>query len=723
MSNYLNTSNKSNNLNVSNKSKKSYISNISKNSKNSDKSNNSHKASKEISEKKSHFSKKIGSLASASSKPLNIDASQEDKSPVESNSNLFACLSESREKDDNNYNKIKPVFPKSEEMIKKRQSGVGGESEIDLYSARIKKLKRLGKTIIESKASNLLLIFLTLWSLFADDIKLLTTTRQADVAFSSITIIIQFIFASEIIISCLCIDNYINGFFFWLDIISVFSMIVEIHWFYELLIEVISSEGAATTSSSQTARVGAKAIRILRVVRLMRIVRFAKIYKISENFSNVKQKQENMMKDMIHNKFDNIIKEMNFTKTDDSLNDKLMVGKKLADSTMRRVITLVLSMIMGIIIFDPNFYYSKISSIEFGIKMFNDFPSTNDLGLQLTIEQYIYSHLNSSNPILYLTIVDITYGDPNMSDFLRDDEKIQVYDDCSGFEPAINLTQPSDMLFINRDYNITTRCFGVFDNRIECRLTAILNISKTILVCLILFLGAFCFSKDTKSLVLEPLDSMVKKIKRISKNPAKAKQENEIEEYFTLLKDIERRNNSGCCSGDTGEKKNIETIILDKTIVKIGSLLAMGYGEAGSDIIEKNLRNNNGEINPMSPGENIVGVYAYFNFMYNSDVLDTLQHTYSIVMNEVLQIISEICIEKGVYNTKNVGDGVLVVWKLDEKFFAVDEKGNLTLDNCDEVNQVIDCAVIFIIQLIMRVQTSKSISVVSSILTSSSVTL
>jgi hypothetical protein len=216
---------------------------------------------------------------------------------------------------------------------------------------------------------------------------------------------------------------------------------------------------------------------------------------------------------------------------------------------------------------------------------------------------------------------------------------------------------------------------------------------------------------------------MVKKIKRISKNPAKAKQENEIEEYFTLLKDIERRNNSGCCSGDTGEKKNIETIILDKTIVKIGSLLAMGYGEAGSDIIEKNLRNNNGEINPMSPGENIVGVYAYFNFMYNSDVLDTLQHTYSIVMNEVLQIISEICIEKGVYNTKNVGDGVLVVWKLDEKFFAVDEKGNLTLDNCDEVNQVIDCAVIFIIQLIMRVQTSKSISVVSSILTSSSVTL
>ena len=40
-------------------------------------------------------------------------------------------------------------------------------------------------------------------------------------------------------------------------------------------------------------------------------------------------------------------------------------------------------------------------------------------------------------------------------------------------------------------------------------------------------------------------------------------------------------------------EKNYETSILESTIVKIGALLALGFGEAGSEIVAKNLKNSN----------------------------------------------------------------------------------------------------------------------------------
>jgi hypothetical protein len=45
----------------------------------------------------------------------------------------------------------------------------------------------------------------------------------------------------------------------------------------------------------------------------------------------------------------------------------------------------------------------------------------------------------------------------------------------------------------------------------------------------------------------------------------------------------------------------METVILEQTIIKIGALLALGFGEAGSKIIHENM-SGNGDINPMLPG-------------------------------------------------------------------------------------------------------------------------
>lgn len=49
------------------------------------------------------------------------------------------------------------------------------------------------------------------------------------------------------------------------------------------------------------------------------------------------------------------------------------------------------------------------------------------------------------------------------------------------------------------------------------------------------------------------------------------------------------------------EEAQFETTVLEKAIVKIGHLLALGFGEAGSKIIASNM-NAGGDLNPMMPG-------------------------------------------------------------------------------------------------------------------------
>ena len=111
-------------------------------------------------------------------------------------------------------------------------------------------------------------------------------------------------------------------------------------------------------------------------------------------------------------------------------------------------------------------------------------------------------------------------------------------------------------------------------------LDAYLDIGRTMLVCIILGIGALYFSKDTSDLVLDPLESMLKKIKSIANNPLEAAQ---MEENLALFDEEIKRE----AISDKKKKKlkgktfKSETKILESTIIKIGALLAIGFGEAG----------------------------------------------------------------------------------------------------------------------------------------------
>lgn len=164
------------------------------------------------------------------------------------------------------------------------------------------------------------------------------------------------------------------GFYFWLDIVSLFSLILDINWIYSAIMNsTVTTVNSGKLKTNITKVSGA--LKVFRILRLTRVVRIMKLQKLKENIDEVMEKK-------------NMLKTMDSTKV-----NEMKISKKLNDLILRRVIILVLSMILGIIVFNPSVYYSTTNSTEFGMKMFKNFENLSFEQISITFDVYINEHV------------------------------------------------------------------------------------------------------------------------------------------------------------------------------------------------------------------------------------------------------------------------------------------------------------------------------------------
>jgi len=190
---------------------------------------------------------------------------------------------------------------------------------------------------------------------------------------------------------------------------------------------------------------------------------------------------------------------------------------------------------------------------------------------------------------------------------------------------------------------------------------AIINISRTTFICLVLSFAAIYFNKDAQTLVLDPLERMIEKVKLMAQNPlAVATDEVENAGIYTFA------NKDNTVSKE--EMQNYETAVLERAIVKIGHLLALGLGEAGGLIIAQNI-SSGGDLDPMIPG---IKTYAIFGFCIIDDFVETteaLETDIFAYVNKIAEVVHS-CVDKyGGSPNKNIGEAFVCVWK----FFEPDE--------------------------------------------------
>ena len=78
--------------------------------------------------------------------------------------------------------------------------------------------------------TTIVMTLITLYALFGDDLRVLITDSSGDSIFWVLNIICMVLFFLEIVLSSIAKPEYFNSFFFYLDLISTLSLILDIGW-------------------------------------------------------------------------------------------------------------------------------------------------------------------------------------------------------------------------------------------------------------------------------------------------------------------------------------------------------------------------------------------------------------------------------------------------------------------------------------------------------------
>lgn len=118
----------------------------------------------------------------------------------------------------------------------------------------------------------------------------------------------------------------------------------------------------------------------------------------------------------------------------------------------------------------------------------------------------------------------------------------------------------------------------------------------------------------------------------------------------------------------------METVILEKTIIKIGTLLALGFGEAGAHIIGHNMKGSDtAGVNAMIPGNRVSCVIGIIQIMDFTILTEVLQGGVMTFVNQIAEIVHGIVDEFHGAGNRNNGDAFLLIWRKEE---GVDENLN-----------------------------------------------
>lgn len=122
---------------------------------------------------------------------------------------------------------------------------------------------------------------ITIYILFADDVRQLTDKSNDD-GFYGTSFACILIFFLEIIILSIVRPGYVCSFFFWMDLISTLTTLMDIPWVINGMgLSVLSGQSniSSLNKAGRASRVSSRATKIIRIIRLVRIVRISKLYK------------------------------------------------------------------------------------------------------------------------------------------------------------------------------------------------------------------------------------------------------------------------------------------------------------------------------------------------------------------------------------------------------------------------------------------------------------
>lgn len=207
----------------------------------------------------------------------------------------------------------------------------------------------------------------------------------------------------------------------------------------------------------------------------------------------------------------------------------------------------------------------------------------------------------------------------------------------------------------------------LYSNKVSTRISAAINIARTIFALICLFSMAVVLESDVRKMVLEPLEVMIDVVETVAKDPVDAKSiENMQTKIRHSIKKLRNKHNKDTVPNtDDLEGAQYEIKVIQLAIIKISALLAIGFGEAGGEILRENLGTHQ-ELNPMLPGKRKDAIFGFCDIRGFPDVNVALQEKTMVFVNEIAEIVHSSVDKFGGAANKNIGDAFLMVWKINQ---------------------------------------------------------
>mmetsp|Transcript_2693 Transcript_2693/g.4092 ORF Transcript_2693/g.4092 Transcript_2693/m.4092 type:complete len:886 (+) Transcript_2693:79-2736(+) len=528
-------------------------------------------------------------------------------------------------------------------------------------TAKLNQAKALVNKFLDSNATITFMSFITVYALYGDDVRIIAFQPNVDIIFLVLSAMAFAFFLIEISLLCWCKEGYLRrpdlsaigdvccmyawkkrkstfewlsnlwnvlqpgSFYFWLDLISTFSMVIEMPWFFRLFGGGLSARGGVN-STVDAGTQAANNLKVLRILRMVRLVRLAKLYKYfsTKQSSNTPYSNSSMKP------------------TSDSLDlfpPGSHVGAEMSDRTTKKVIVGILIMLIGIPLLqtDEVAYRNKFAMttvFENRMLLLDGDDNNEEENWEFVESLFVES----------TDCIDITYSGFNLNDGLVKDTIVP-----EGRSRMQELRIDAMEVITVNDATFMHSMTSVFDITGRVREEAILGILLTSFVIILLGLGMVSFTKDVHSLVIVPIEHMIQLVREISENP--------------LGKDLSLR--AGDNSNNKQKDDGMETTLLIRTISKIAGLMRVGFGEAGADIIGKNLNiTGTDAINLLGTGRKIHSIFGFCDVRQFTDTTECLQEEVMLFVNRIAHILHSIVAQCDGAANKNIGDAFLLTWKV-----------------------------------------------------------
>lgn len=306
------------------------------------------------------------------------------------------------------------------------------------------------------------------------------------------------------------------------------------------------------------------------------------------------------------------------------------ISQILTESINKKIILMILFILLILPFIDDDYYdddsdqnYRVITSYFYS---FFTIYSVNNNFINSTINSYFSNSSDPNFPIINITYNGaLVFTNSSLSNSLFRPEEIRYSYTNDG-----SLT-------------IVYSCLGLN------QMVAICDIFKVLYVAIIVGLLIILLDEDAKKNVLYPIEVLIEIIGKIAQDPIGAHKAKNLRNGVKaeLLKDV----------SENGEIK-----IIEASIIKISTLLAIGFGNAGSDIIKCNLLDDN--MNTILRGKRIKAIFGFCDIRDFVRVNEALQEKTILYVNNIALAVHSTIDKFGGSVNKNIGDAFLSVWKL-----------------------------------------------------------